>query len=187
MAKSITDATSKIHGILEPLESEERHRVIDAALILLGDKPSHERSFASEQDDSESDGESSGTDDLSPATVRWFKKHDLTRDALEHYFHFDDDTVVPIALPGDPKGKREQTITTYLMQGVAALLETGSASFDDETARLRCKEFGCYDSANHAKTLRSLGNQFTGTKKTGWKLTTPGLDAAANRLKPAEE
>lgn len=187
MAKSITDATIKVHAILEPFESEERQRVMSAALILLGDQPVQRQLAASNQAGGETQDEPSDTGDLPVAASRWVKKHGLNRETLEHYFHFDGGAVEPIELPGDAKGKREKTINTYLMQGIAALLQSGGAAFDDSDARTQCTEFGCYDGANHGSTLKKFGNLIAGSKSNGWKLTAPGLTAAANLVKPAEK
>lgn len=187
MAKSITDATVKIHAILEPLESDERQRVMNAALILLGDQPTGAHTTASNGGVSQGEDETPQTGDLPLAAARWVKKHGLTIDTLENHFHFDDGAVAPIELPGDGKAKREKTINTYLMQGVASLLQSGSAAFEDAVARERCNEFGCYDAPNHGRYLKQFGNLITGSKSNGWKLTAPGLSAAASLLKSAEE
>jgi hypothetical protein len=69
------------------------------------------------------------------------------------------------------------------LTGVGALLKSGKAEFADEAARNNCENLGCYDMNNHGKTLEKLGNTITGSKKNGWKLTTPGLTAAAALLK----
>ena len=89
---------------------------------------------------------------------------------------------------GEPIGKsdRVKTINTYLLTGIAALLESGTANFQDETARKNCESLGCYDQNNHSKYMKEFGNKITGSKKTGWKLTGPGLVAGAEILKPAE-
>jgi hypothetical protein len=72
---------------------------------------------------------------------------------------------------------------TYLMQGFAAFLATGEASFSDKDARDLCEHFGCYDATNHAKYIKEFGNRITGSKNAGWKLTAPGLTAVAELLK----
>jgi hypothetical protein len=187
LANSITDATAKIHAVLEPLSFEERHRVINAALILLGDQPAAQAYRAAPfQAGAEVEDETADTGGLPIAASRWLKKNGLTLEILENYFHFDDGKVEPIELPGDGKAKREKTINRYLMQGVAALLQSGNAAFDDAAARDQCTEFGCYDTANHGTFLKKFGNLITGSKSNGWKLTAPGLTAAAKLLQLPE-
>lgn len=187
MAKSITDATAKIHAILESLDSEERRRVINAALILLGDQATTSTKGNSQDNNRDREDTTQSEGELPPAASRWLGKHDLSRENLENYFHFDDASVVPIELPGNGKAKREKTIHTYLIVGIAALLQSGSPTFEDAVAREQCSEFGCYDKPNHGKYLKQFGNLITGSKSTGWKLTTPGMTAAANLLKAVED
>ncbi|MBX3726105.1 MAG: hypothetical protein KF823_09315 [Xanthomonadales bacterium] len=185
MTANITEATTKVYGVLEGLTSEERKRVVRAALMLLGDEleeaarrgtPSTTQARISSADD----------DDLSvihEGARAWVRKNGLLMSSLEHFFHFDQGRVQPIALPGSATSKREQTLNTYLAQGLAAHLSTGEPAFSDEQARMLCKQFGCYDSANHAKIVKELKNRITGSKSAGWKLTTPGLTAAADLVK----
>ncbi len=133
-----------------------------------------------------------GTDDdgkipgISKAGATWIERNGLTSDKLEEHFHVEDGKGTLI---GDPigDGKREQSINTYLLTGVAALLGTGKAEFTDKTARENCTQLGCYDSPNHSNTVSQLGNKVTGSKKAGWKLTAPGLSAAAALLKPQDQ
>lgn len=70
-----------------------------------------------------------------------------------------------------------------MLVGIAKLLSSGDPSFDDKSARALCETSGCYDSANHAASLRDKGNEFTGTKDKGWTLTTPGLKRGAILIK----
>jgi hypothetical protein len=109
------------------------------------------------------------------------ERNGLTAQYIEQLFHIEDTGVTLLSAVG--KGMRQQTINTYLLTGVSALLHDGKAEFTDEIARKYCESLGCYDMANHGKTLNSFDNKFTGSKKSGWKLTTPGLTAAAVLLK----
>jgi hypothetical protein len=40
MTNPLAEATASLLGILQPLSSEERHRVVQAVLVLLGDEAS---------------------------------------------------------------------------------------------------------------------------------------------------
>ena len=179
-APTVTQATVKVHEVLEPFSADERKRIVAAALTLLGDDPMIRTPATSGKAAAEASDDSAS---LPSAAQLWMKKNSLDMDTLEHYFHFDGGSVTPIELPANGSGKREKTIHTYLLTGVASLLSSGDSSFADETARKLCEHFGCYDSPNHASYLKKFGNQITGSKSAGWKLTAPGLSAAALSLK----
>jgi hypothetical protein len=89
--------------------------------------------------------------------------------------------VIAADIPG--KGKKGKTLNAYVLVGVSKFLSTGDPKFDDKSARALCEGSGCYDSANHAQTLKAKGNWFTGTKEKGWSLTAPGLRQGAMIVK----
>lgn len=84
-------------------------------------------------------------------------------------------------IPG--KSDREKTINAYILTGVGHFLATGSTDFADSAARKTCTDAGCYGKGNHATYLKAKGSSFTGTKDSGWKLTSPGLKAGADLIK----
>ena len=63
-----------------------------------------------------------------------------------------------------------------------ALLASGDPRIDDKEVRATCKQFGCYDSTNHTKYARSLGNAVV-ADNGDVRLTQPGLKAAADLVK----
>jgi hypothetical protein len=185
MSNPITEATTKVHAVLEPLTSDERRGVVQAVLTLLGDDVSLRVPSAGAGKADVAADEGSGSATLPPKAQAWTKKNELSVEQLEHYFHFDNGNVTCIELPGKGKGKRQMAIHTYLMQGVAALLSNGEPEFSNEDARKLCEHFGCYDAGNHSKTLKEFGNAITGSRSRGWKLTAPGLNKAAELIKTA--
>jgi hypothetical protein len=170
--------TTKVVEILRPLSSEDRTRVVRAAMALLG-----------ESDSSIGSTTHGGPDvvevdlpNLAPRARAWMKQHSITVDELENVFHLSDGAVDFIAaLPG--RNKKEQTYAAYIVTGIGQLLLNGVASFDDRAARSLCERSGCYDRANHSAHLKDRGNEFTGTKEKGWTLTAPGLSRGAQIIK----
>jgi hypothetical protein len=150
---------------------------MQAAFALLGEEAAPQLGDTA---DSQGGGPVQG---VSSAAVPWLKKVQINQDQLEEHLHLDGGTVKVISLPGDAAKRIDQVIHTYLMQGLAAFLATGEASFSDKEARELCEHFGCYDHTNHAKYVKEFGNRITGSKKSGWKLTAPGLSAAAELVK----
>jgi hypothetical protein len=179
MANQLADAVTNIVAILEPLLPDARAKVVTAALTLLGDNqiattPAPPASLGSV-----------GTSlaGVSPAAGQWMQKNGLTLEQLNQFVHIEAESTEAIALPGNSSKKSEQTINAYLLQGVASLIVSGQPAFSDETARKLCEHFGCYDLANHSKTLKDLGNRFAGSKAKGWRLTAPGLTAVATLIR----
>ena len=121
--------------------------------------------------------DSAGT--TSAEASRWIQTNNISESALLEVFHETDGafSVIATDLPGT--ADRDKTQTCYLLTGAAALLSSGTPSVDDKAARELTKKLGCYDSNNHSKSISALGNKITGSKKTGYRLTAPGLKAAA--------
>lgn len=174
------NAVTKIVELLTPFPSEERVRVVQAAMAYLGEaSPASAPLTDVKNSIEESAGDVSA---LLPRARAWMKQNSISADQLNEVFHLADGSAEIIAaLPG--KNKKEQTHSAYILTGIGKLLATGSAAFDDQAARSLCEKSGCYDYTNHAKYLRERGNEFTGTKDKGWTLTAPGLKRGAEIIR----
>jgi hypothetical protein len=107
------------------------------------------------------------------------KQNSISSEELQQVFDLSDGEAAVIA-PGVPgKNNAERTISAYVLLGIARLLATGEPNFDDKSARALCESLGCYDYNNHSTYLKEKGNNFTGDKTKGWKLTAPGLKYGA--------
>jgi hypothetical protein len=111
------------------------------------------------------------------------KQYGISIDELQQVLQLGSGTADVIAgdIPG--KNKKEKTYNAYVLTGLASLLSSGNTTFDDKSARELCERFGCYDQANHSSTIKDRGNEFNGTKDTGWNLTAPGLKRGAALVK----
>jgi hypothetical protein len=183
MNNSLAHATDEILKILEPLTPDDRQRVAKAAFILLGDAHAPDLDKTDARSAPEEGDSQYGN--LNSQAVSWLKKKALRVEQLEHYFHFDGGRVTVIALPEGPSSIKDKTEASYLMLGLAEFLATGNAAFKDESARSLCEHLGCYSISNHSTYIKDFGNKLTGDKSNGWKLTAPGLDAAATLIKKA--
>ena len=177
MSVPIAEASVRVHAILEPYTTEERQRIVRAVMALLGDDVARHAPAATPT--SGSDGEFG----YSAAADAWIKKHGVGVERLHALFHFAAGKAECIGLPRPDLSNKENTVNAYLLQGVAALLGTGDASFTDDAARRLCNHLGCYDSSNHSKAIKKFGSHITGSPTTGCKLTVPGLAAAAALVK----
>lgn len=180
--KKTTEIVAEIVELLTPLAPEERTRAIRASLVLLGEglpEGQSQSSVGASNSGFEADDELPG---VSARGRIWMKQNGVSQQELQQVFHLENGSAEVIAeIPG--KNKKEKTYNVYVLIGLANLLVTGSAIFDDKSARALCESAGCYDQANHAVTIKDRGNEFTGTKEKGWALTAPGLKRAAVLVK----
>lgn len=167
------DIVAKVVDILTPLQSDDRQRVIRASLTLLEEDMPDSSSGRSKN------GGDSGTASLSPRARGWATQNGLSIDDLQQVFHMENGTVEIITpeLPG--KSNKEKTYNAYILAGISRLLASDRPNFDDKSARAVCESSGCFDVNNHATYLKNKGNEFTGSKSTGWTLTAPGLKRGA--------
>lgn len=184
MSSNLAGAMAKVVEVLTPLTSEERVRVVNAALTLLGEGERPPFAAGALMMASAPSAANLGNQlDISSQARAWLARNNITKNELENWFHFDQGRVTPIALPANASTRTEQAINTYLLQGFAAFLASGDTAFVDQEARDLCEHFGCYDKTNHAKVFKSFGNKITGSKSAGWKLTSPGINAAGVLIK----
>jgi hypothetical protein len=175
MAKTATEILTAIVDLLTPLASEERQRVIGAALVLLGENTPALSKNAADMNDDESVT-------LPPKARQWVKQNGLTQDMLDQVFHLDNGAAEVLAeAPG--KSQKEKTINAYILAGVSQFLINGESRFSDKLAREICSASGCFSSTNHATYLKDKGSDFTGTRESGWLLTSPGLKRGAALVK----
>jgi hypothetical protein len=172
---TVTEAITQIVAILENLPSEDQKRIISAVGIVLSHAPS--TGPADVHVDTKS------ADGISTKAAQWMQKYSITVDQLSQVFSISPDEVDVIApmLPSD--SKRQQTLEAYVLCGLRSLIRTGDGRFEDKEARLLCEKLGCYDSANHSNYMKAFGNAVAGAKESGWKLTNPGLERAAQIVK----
>jgi hypothetical protein len=173
--------TTKVVEILRPLSSEDRARVIHAAMVLLGDVESRHPSTLDAADTVEPEAGKLGA--LPQRARVWMKQYGISESQIQQVFHIADGAAEVIAVHVPGKNKKEQTYNAYVLTGLGQFLLAGSTSFQDKSARTLCEASGCYDSANHAAHLKDRGNEFTGNKERGWTLTAPGLARAAEIIK----
>jgi hypothetical protein len=179
--KKAAEIVAEIVDLLTPVESAERLRIIQASLTLLGESGA----VGSRPSVGNGAGDGDGGELLGlPVRARsWMKQHLVSMDELQQVFHLENGAADVIAgdIPG--KNKKEKTLNAYILTGLGRLLSTGTAAFDDKSARSLCVSSGCYDESNHSATIKDKGSEFTGNKDGGWTLTAPGLKRAAALVK----
>jgi hypothetical protein len=180
MGNTPIEAVSQIVNLLAPLSPEDRRRAIRASLALLGDEGVIPGEKGGPEGGEQDQGEDNG---LPPRARAWMKQNDVTIDEIQQTFHMGDGVAEVIASDIPGKNGKEKTLAAYILAGIAGLLATGNAAFDDNSARGVCRSSGCFNLANHAAYLKEKGNEFTGSKENGWTLTMPGLKRGAAIVK----
>ncbi|WP_146618777.1 hypothetical protein [Rhodoplanes elegans] len=163
---------------LKPLDSAERRRTVDAAMIFLGEGGSSHREKPAGADTPDLEN-----NEYSPPVRRWMQQNSVTSDQLERVFHIGEDGNFDIHdAPGS--SKKEKTINVYILTGVGVFLASSGTGFTDALARSLCESIGCYDSTNHSKYLSShKGPEYTGSKSKGYTITKMGLKRGAELVK----
>ena len=184
----IAEIAGKIVALLEPLSSDDRQKVINGSLTLLGEASSGGAppSGASGSAGRAAGGGAKPDENLSGLSARgtnWMKQNGLTKAQIERVFDITSDGVTIIASRVPGKNNKEQTHNAYVLQGVSRLLASGETTIEDKAARQVCEDLGCYNKANHAAYMSDKGNVLAGSKGSGWKLTAPGLKHGAELVK----
>ncbi|WP_188929487.1 hypothetical protein [Puia dinghuensis] len=174
----ITETTSKIVELLEPFEALERQRIVQASLTLLGDTM-----ISPPNTDTQPGDDAPGEASVSSQAKIWMKQNLVSGDDLQLVFHLADGRADVIASEIPGKDGKAKTINAYMLQGLASFLTSGIPKFDDKSARALCARYGCYSAANHSVYIKAVGNKLTGSKDSGWTLTSPGLKYAAELVK----
>jgi hypothetical protein len=167
---------TKIVELLAPLASEERMRILKAALALLGENKG-DLSVDQELDST------AGRLSVPQRANAWMKQNGVSAEDIQQVFHISDGKVEVIAPEMPGTNDKERTHNAYVLKGIANLLEKDVPTFTDDAARELCKSSGCLNASNHAKFIDGKSNEFTGTKKGGWTLTAPGLKRGGSLVK----
>ncbi len=182
VVKTLPEIVNDVYVLLEPLDSDNRQKVVGSVMALLGDNP---QAFTKKPSVGGYDGGGSsyGDKSLGLKAQRWMQQNHISPELLEEIFHCENGEVEFIACEVPGSGKKGQSKNCYLLAGVRSLLANDEAKFTDAEAVLLCKHVGCYDAKNHAATRSDLGNTVAGTKNSGFTLPAPGLRAAAEVIK----
>ncbi|WP_156949062.1 hypothetical protein [Bradyrhizobium sp. WSM1417] len=183
--KKLTEVHSKIVDLLQPLDSDERIRVINAALMLIGDVPIANVGQAAPEHAAQggtASAENGGLPALHARAKTWMSQNGVTKQNLDQVFHIEGQTGELIASSVPGSNQKEQTYNVYILLGVLSLLTTSEPKVDDETARATCKRLACFNQGNHANYMSSRPNTISGSK-AGWTITAPGLTLGAELIK----
>lgn len=177
--RNLPEVVGEVYSLLEPLESEDRAKVVRSAVALFGESaPSAGGAGTSQPPDPAGDGSVFGV-----KATRWMNQNGINESTILDIFYKNGDQIEVIAADVPGNGKKAKSRNCYLLSGVRSYLESDEPKFTEADAVSLCKHMGCYDQANHSKTRSELGNIVAGTKGSGFQLPAPGLRAAAELIK----
>ncbi len=186
MSKPITQVTTELYELLEPLPSDDRRRSLAAAMALLneefdlGGKKQAGRSQGGDRTRRETPDVGTG---LGDNATRWMIQNKLNREALDQMFHINSGKTELIASDVPGKSRKEKTVSCYLLVGIRNLLSSDEPQFGDKEALEFCHLTDAYDKNNHTANRNALGNRVSGDRTSGFNLTVPGLRDAAKLIK----
>jgi hypothetical protein len=184
-----------VHGALEKLESDARVRVLSYVGNMFGisiglggqsdiDHPlearvveperSKEREIAAGEDSQNP----SDLEGISPVARKWMARNSLDASKLGSIFSLGVDEIDLIAKTVPGKTKTEKAQNVFLLKGAASYIGTGASRFTHEQIKETCVHYGAYDGTNFASQIKSFSGTVSGSKNTGYALTTRGLSEA---------
>src|SRR5690348_8560958 len=104
------EVTGTIVDLLTPLESEQRLRVVQAVLALLGEKAG---TLDKSLNDERRDGSTPEMESLPPRAKIWVKQNEIGFEELEQVFHLASGGAEVILVPGN--NRKEQTLNAYIL------------------------------------------------------------------------
>lgn len=120
---------------------------------------------------------------ISPIARKWMRRSGLTSNQLSSLFSLgvEDIDLVTTSVPGKSHAQRVRSV--MLLNGIASYLGSGVARVSDEKLREACGHYEAYDPTNFAKHVKALAPEASGSKETGYTLTSRGITAATDLIK----
>ena len=192
-------ALTSVYTALKGLDGEAQQRVLDYVARKLGLANAEARGvFTSSTRDGENGAESEAQTDsqsdqgdedhadmagISPVAQKWMRRSDLTVEQLGALFTLGVDEIDLVAkcVPGNSKNARTRSVA--LLKGMAAYLSSGAPRITNEQIKEACLHYDAYDSPNHAKYLKRMSAELSGSKSSGFILTARGLTAGTELIK----
>lgn len=175
---------AEVYGLLSPLSAPERAAVLAAVRAAFGVESTTRGPVEGRRDPPVVAEQARSAAPFGQHAMAFIRRAGLSQDDLEEVFVFHGDSEVEVnvgRLPGNTA--KEQTHAGYLLVGAASFLATDGAEISEKQVTDFLKLHGAYNQANHAAYRKSLGNLVTGTKRSGFKLTTPGLRRAGEVIR----
>lgn len=192
-------ALTTVFNSLKELDGDAQQRVIDYVMRKLGLARRDNLEATGTRTVTETESASSNTfadarehrldedntdlDGISPVAVKWMRRNGFTVDQLGRLFSLGTDEIDLVAksVPGSSKNARTRSVT--LLKGLAAYLSSGVARISNEQIKEACLHYDAFDSPNHAKYVKGMSTELSGSKSNGFTLTARGITAGTELIK----
>ena len=112
---------------------------------------------------------------VSPGGKKWMRRNGLDSKALSSIFSLGVEEIDLVAKKVPGKNKKERMRSVFLLKGLASYLGSGTPRFKDDEVREACNHYDANDTANFAAYLKSFSAILSGTKSSGYTLTSRGI------------
>jgi hypothetical protein len=130
---------------------------------------------------------STATDDdvdgVSPIALKWMRRSQLSGKQLSALFSLGIEEIDLVAKSVPGKSKAERVRSVALLLGIAGYLSSGVARVADDKLREACGHYDAYDGTNFSKQLKAVNAEVTGSKESGYTLSSRGLTSATELIK----
>jgi hypothetical protein len=189
------EAMGTVYAALKPLESDAQTRVLEYVerrlkLVRVPPKPAtpelRQEPVRIKEPEPEPDPEreedadetSDGVEGVNVLAQKWMKRNGLTPDQISNLFSLgvDEIDLVANSVPGDTTKDKFRNV--LLLQGVASLLSSGTARITHDKLKEATGHYDADAGTNFARHMKSFASEVSGSKESGYTLTTKGLNAA---------
>ena len=122
-------------------------------------------------------------DGVSPIALKWMRRSQLSGKQLSAFFSLGIEEIDLVAKSVPGKSKAERVRSVALLLGIAGYLSSGVARVTDDKLREACGHYDAYDGTNFAKQLKAINAEVTGSKESGYTLSSRGLTTATELIK----
>lgn len=190
------EAMRTVYAALRDLDQPAQNRVLDYVSRRLSLRRANTESVSTiplvaiadtetntPGDDPDANHHETGLEGVSPVAQRWMRRNGLTSTALSHLFSLGVDEIDLVAKSVPGKTAKDRMRSVLLLKGAASYLGSGVARVSFEELKEACVHYDAYDSSNFSKYMGSLASEASGTKESGYTVTTRGLAAATEMIK----
>jgi hypothetical protein len=193
-------AMRQVYTALKDLNAAAQNRVLDYVIQRLSlvreparaieqspsqsaHPPVHSESRPGEVQANARDSGDETVEGISPIAQKWMRRSGITSEQMSSLFSLgiDEIDLVAQSVPGRSKADRVRSV--MLLQGIAGYLSSGVARVSNDKLREACSHYDAYDVTNFSKHLRAISAEASGSRESGYTLTSRGIAAATDLIK----